>query len=39
VIALGALILGALWLRHEARGFTERWDKVMESIKLQGAMA
>jgi branched-chain amino acid transport system permease protein len=39
VIALGALILGALWLRHEARGFSERWDKVMESIKLQGAMA
>jgi branched-chain amino acid transport system permease protein len=39
VIALAALILGALWLRHEARGFNERWDKVMESVKRQGAMA
>jgi branched-chain amino acid transport system permease protein len=36
---LAALILGGLWLRREARGFRERWDKLMEGAKRQGAMA
>ena len=39
VIALAALILGALWLRREARSFRLRWDKLMEGSKRQGAMA
>jgi len=39
VIALAALILGALWLRREAHGFRERWDKLMEGVKRQGATA
>jgi branched-chain amino acid transport system permease protein len=39
VIALAALILGGLWLRREARGFRERWDKLMEGAKRQEAMA
>src|SRR5258708_29083414 len=38
VIALAALVLGTLWLRHEARGFREPWDAVTEAIKLKGAM-
>jgi len=39
VVALAALILGWLWLRIAARGFRERWDEVMESVKLKGAVA
>jgi branched-chain amino acid transport system permease protein len=39
VIALAALVLGALWLRREARGFRARWDAVTEAIKLKGAMS
>jgi branched-chain amino acid transport system permease protein len=39
VIALAALVLGALWLRREARGFREQWDAVTEDIKLRGAMS
>jgi branched-chain amino acid transport system permease protein len=39
VIAFAALVFGWLWLRFAARGFTRRWDEVMESIKLKGAMA
>jgi hypothetical protein len=35
VIALAALVLGGLWLRHEARGFRERWDALMEGAKIQ----
>jgi branched-chain amino acid transport system permease protein len=35
VIALAALVLGGLWLRHEARGFRERWDALMEGVKIQ----
>jgi branched-chain amino acid transport system permease protein len=33
VIAIAALILGALWLRYEARGFRRRWDELMEGSK------
>jgi hypothetical protein len=32
-------VLGAFWLRYEARGFRQRWDKLMEGTKRQGAMA
>jgi len=35
VIALAALVLGALWLRHEARGFRKHWDALMEGAKIQ----
>src|SRR5258708_40105103 len=38
VIALAALVLGTLWLRHEARGFPSRWERVTEAIQLTGAM-
>jgi len=38
-VALAALILGWLWLRIAARGFRERWDEVMESVKMKGAVA
>ena len=38
VVALAALVLGALWLRHEARGFRQRWDELMEGAKIKGAM-
>ena len=31
LIALAALVLGALWLRLEARGFRQRWDALMEA--------
>jgi branched-chain amino acid transport system permease protein len=37
VIALAALVLGGLWLRHEAHGFRERWDALMEGAKIQSA--
>ena len=37
VVALAALVLGGLWLRHEARGFRERWDALMEGAKIQMA--
>ncbi len=33
VVALAALVLGALWLRREARGFRQRWDELMEGAK------
>ena len=32
-VALAALALGGLWLRHEAHGFRERWDALMEGAK------
>ena len=35
VVALAALVLGALWLRREARGFRQRWDELMEGAKIQ----
>ena len=35
VVALAALVLGGLWLRHEARGFRQRWDELMEGAKIQ----
>src|SRR4051794_4638161 len=37
VVALAALVLGGLWLRHEARGFRERWDALMEGARADGA--
>ena len=39
VIALAALILGALWLRREAHGFRLRWDALLESLKRKGTTA
>ena len=33
VIAIAALILGALWLRYESRGFRQRWDELIEGTK------
>jgi len=36
VIALSALVLGGLWLRHESRNFRQRWDELMEGTKTQG---
>ena len=39
VVALAALVLGALWLRREARSFRARWDELMEGAKRQGAMS
>src|SRR5258708_32294435 len=36
VVALAALVLGALWLRREARGFRLRWDELMEAPKRRG---
>jgi branched-chain amino acid transport system permease protein len=38
LIALGALGLGILWLRREARGFRERWDVLIEDAKKRGVM-
>jgi branched-chain amino acid transport system permease protein len=38
VIAVAALILGALWLRREAHGFRQRWDELMEDAKRKEAM-
>jgi len=38
-IAIGCLVLGALWLRREAHGFRLRWDELMEDAKRQEAMA
>jgi branched-chain amino acid transport system permease protein len=35
IIALSALVLGGLWLRHEARNFRERWDALTEGAKKQ----
>jgi len=35
VVALAALALGGLWLRHEAHAFRERWDALMEGAKIQ----
>jgi branched-chain amino acid transport system permease protein len=35
VIALAALVLGALWLRREAHSFRLRWDELMEGAKRQ----
>ena len=32
-----ALLLGGLWLRHEAKGFQRVWDSTMEDIKRQAA--
>jgi branched-chain amino acid transport system permease protein len=39
VIALAALVLGAMWLRREAHSFRQRWDELIESAKLKGAMS
>ena len=33
VIAVGCLVLGALWLRREARNFRLRWDELIEGAK------
>jgi len=35
VIAIGCLVLGALWLRREAQNFRQRWDELMEGAKRQ----
>ena len=35
VLALAALVVGALWLRREARGFRERWDALIEDAKIK----
>jgi branched-chain amino acid transport system permease protein len=40
-ISIAALILGGIWLRHEARGFRQRWDALIEGTKqvhLPGAV-
>ena len=39
LVALAALGLGALWMRHAARGFRERWDALIEDAKRQGVMS
>jgi branched-chain amino acid transport system permease protein len=39
LIALAALVVGALWIRREARGFRERWDALIEDAKRQGVMS
>jgi branched-chain amino acid transport system permease protein len=39
VIALAALVLGALWLRREARGFRLRWNTLIEDAKQKEAMS
>jgi branched-chain amino acid transport system permease protein len=36
IVALSALVLGGLWLRHESRNFRQRWDELMEGTKTQG---
>jgi branched-chain amino acid transport system permease protein len=33
VIAIGCLVLGALWLRREAHSFRLRWDELIEGAK------
>lgn len=37
LIGAAALVLGALWLRHESKGFKRIWDGIMEDIKRQAA--
>jgi branched-chain amino acid transport system permease protein len=37
VIAIAALVLGALWLRREAHSFRQRWDELIEGTKRQQA--
>jgi branched-chain amino acid transport system permease protein len=37
VVAFAALLLGGLWLRHEARGFRERWDALVDGAKAESA--
>jgi branched-chain amino acid transport system permease protein len=38
LVALAALLLGALWIRREARGFRARWDVLIEDAKRQGVV-
>ena len=37
-IALAALCVGALWLRHEARAFRLRWDALMEDARRRAGL-
>jgi branched-chain amino acid transport system permease protein len=39
LIAGGALVLGGLWLRREARAFRTVWDELMAEAKARGAAA
>jgi branched-chain amino acid transport system permease protein len=39
IVAAVALVMGALWLRQEARVFRKRWDALMEEAKARGAAA
>jgi branched-chain amino acid transport system permease protein len=38
VVALAALVFGALWLRREAHSFRLRWDELMEGAKRQAVI-
>src|SRR5215475_3656705 len=38
VIAIGFLVLGALWLRREAQNFRQRWDELIEGAKRKEAI-
>jgi branched-chain amino acid transport system permease protein len=39
IVAIGFLVLGALWLRREAHSFRQRWDELIEGAKRQESVA
>lgn len=39
IIAIGFLVLGALWLRREAHNFRQRWDELIEGAKRDESVA
>ena len=36
VLGVAAMLVGALWLRAESRGFMVKWNALMEDAKARG---